>query len=333
MKFGATPVSEAEGAILAHSVRNEGVRLRKGLILEAAHIETLQNAGIESVIAARLGPDDSHEDAAAQLVAEALIGEAQDGLRADVATTGRVNLIAERPGVLRIDGERITAANLVNPLINIATLPPFQQVAPGDIAATVKIVSYGLPTADVKRAAESGRAALRLAQPVIRSASLIITEVDGRLGEKGRIAIEGRLKPLGIALERVVTVPHKQAAITAALSDAPGELVLILTASATSDPTDVAPEAVRNAGGEVLRFGMPVDPGNLLFIGRLDTRPVIGLPGCARSPALNGADWVLSRVACGVDVGRDELAAMGVGGLLKETAMRGHPRAGRKRDH
>jgi len=71
---------------------------------------------------------------------------------------------------------------------------------------------------------------------------------------------------------------------------------------------------------------MPVDPGNLLVLGRIGDRPVIGLPGCARSPALNGADWVLERVACGVPVTSADIAAMGVGGLLKEIPTRPQPR-------
>ena len=99
-----------------------------------------------------------------------------------------------------------------------------------------------------------------------------------------------------------------------------------MTASATSDPDDVAPSALRQAGGIVERFGMPVDPGNLLFIGALGDRPVIGLPGCARSPALNGADWVLERIICGLPVQGEDIAAMGVGGLLKEIPTRPKPR-------
>ncbi len=83
------------------------------------------------------------------------------------------------------------------------------------------------------------------------------------------------------------------------------------------------------AGGVVTRFGMPVDPGNLLFLGTLGNRPVIGLPGCARSPALNGADWVLERLACGLTVTDADIAAMGVGGLLKEIPIRPQPREGR----
>ena len=79
-----------------------------------------------------------------------------------------------------------------------------------------------------------------------------------------------------------------------------------------------------------MRFGMPVDPGNLLFLGRLGARPVIGLPGCARSPALNGADFVLERLACGIEVTGEDIARMGVGGLLKEIPMRPQPREPRE---
>ncbi|MEL7093380.1 MAG: molybdopterin biosynthesis protein, partial [Pseudomonadota bacterium] len=101
-----------------------------------------------------------------------------------------------------------------------------------------------------------------------------------------------------------------------------------LTASATSDPAHVAPEGLRAAGGRVEAYGMPVDPGNLLFFGWLGTKPVIGLPGCARSPALNGADWVLERLICGVDLRQADISTMGVGGLLKEIPTRPRPRAG-----
>ena len=111
------------------------------------------------------------------------------------------------------------------------------------------------------------------------------------------------------------------------------DLTLILGASATSDRHDVAPAAVVAAGGEIERFGMPVDPGNLLFMGRLNGAPVVGLPGCARSPALNGADWVLERLAVGLKVTDADIAAMGVGGLLKEMPDRPHPRRAKARRH
>jgi molybdenum cofactor cytidylyltransferase len=159
----------------------------------------------------------------------------------------------------------------------------------------------------------------------MRTAKLIVTKIAESDKEVGHRAIYQRLQALFMTCD-VVYVAHTEDAIAQAIAAAETDLVLILTASATSDPHDVAPEAVRAAGGQVTRFGMPVDPGNLLFLGTQGGRPVIGLPGCARSPALNGADWVLERVVCGLEVSDDDIAAMGVGGLLKESPARPHPR-------
>ncbi len=331
MRFGPVPIKDAEGAILAHSVAVGKKRLRKGLVLEAEHIAALEAAGIAQVTVARLGAGDLHEDEAASRIAGALIEGMGAGLSLSRAFTGRVNVIADGPGVVLMDAARLLEANRVNPMITVATVPPFQQMAGGGMVATVKIISYGVSGEDVAVAAEHARGALRLVRPVIDSASLIVTEIAGGAGEKGREAIAGRLEALGVELAEVVHVPHESGALARALGEARGDMTLILTGSATSDPEDTGPEALREAGGRVDRFGMPVDPGNLLFIGALDARPVIGLPGCARSPALNGADWVLSRVICGLEVSDADIAAMGVGGLLKEIPTRPMPRRGKRR--
>lgn len=330
MKFGAIPVGEAEGAILAHSLALSKGRLRKGQVLEPEHITALQEAGHDRVVVARLEPGDLHEDAAALRIAQALIDGAGPGVRLSQPGKGRVNVVADCPGVVVMEEDRLRALNRVNPLITMATVPPWQQMRTGGMIATVKIIPYGVPEADVHEAAERGRGALGLKPSVIDHAALIITEIAGGAGEKGREAIEGRLDALNVSLDEVILVPHEIGALSKALAGVKSELILILTGSATSDLEDVGPEAVRVAGGTVERFGMPVDPGNLLFLGQLGGEPVIGLPGCVRSPALNGADWVLSRVVCGVDVDSSDIADMAVGGLLKEIPTRPMPRRGKK---
>lgn len=324
MRFGPVPLSEAEGAILAHSVAG----MRKGKTLTAGDIAALRAAGGTEVIVARLEAGDLHEDEAATRLSRALVPDpAGQGIRLTASATGRVNLYATEAGVLCLDVAAILALNRVNPLITLATVAPYQRVAAGDMVATAKIIAYGVPEADIDRACAAGRAALRLARPAWRSATLIETTTTGDTPPlKGREALRTRLTRLGAALTDRVVVRHETAPLAQAIADAPGEMVLILTASATSDPADVAPEALRRAGGTVIRFGMPVDPGNLLFHGTLGRRPVIGLPGCARSPAMNGADWVMERLICGLEVSADDIAAMGVGGLLKEIPIRPRPR-------
>jgi molybdenum cofactor cytidylyltransferase len=64
----------------------------------------------------------------------------------------------------------------------------------------------------------------------------------------------------------------------------------------------------------------------LLLIGDLKGRPVLGAPGCARSPAENGFDWVLHRLLAGLPVREDDITGMGVGGLLMEIVSRPQPR-------
>ncbi|MCD1626342.1 MAG: molybdopterin-binding protein [Paracoccaceae bacterium] len=343
MRFGPVPLRDAEGAILAHSVDLGGKRLRKGVTLEGSHLTALAAAGHDSVIVARLDADDVHENDAAAALAAALVPDpVAAGVRLTAPFTGRVNLIATGPGVAVMDAAALTAVNAVDPMITLATVPPFHQMAEGGMVATVKIISYGVARAGLDRAcavAGQGGGTIRLAKPVLQTATLIVTEIGGGLEsteattpDKGQSAVAARLTALGMRLDQVVTVPHRIAELAEAVAVSASDLVLILTGSATSDIADVGPAALRLAGGQMERFGMPVDPGNLLFLGRLGTRPVIGLPGCARSPALNGADWVLSRIACGLAVSGQDIAAMGIGGLLKEIPTRPMPRAGRGRD-
>ena len=325
MKFGSVPLSAALGSVLAHSVALPKGRLRKGAILGQVDIAGLEQAHITQVSVATLEHGDVNENAAADALADALL-QGSKGLRRSVAFTGRVNLIAQGAGVALLDVAALEAVNGVDPMITIATVPAHHQLRAGDLVATIKIISYAVPQTALDRAVQAGQGAARLAAPVLAAATLIITDIPGGAGEKGRTAIEDRLTALGVRLNAVVVVAHQEAALCAAICAAETPLVLILTGSATSDIHDVAPSALVQAGGHIIRFGMPVDPGNLLFLGTRGAQQVIGLPGCARAPALNGADWVLARVVCGVPVTSDDIAGMGVGGLLKEIPTRPQPR-------
>lgn len=332
MQFGEVALTEAEGAIMAHSVGLPGGgRLRKGTVLTAGDLAALASAGLARVTVARLGPDDLHEDAAALAVAQALVPDAaRDGLDLRVVGTGRVNIHARLPGVAEVRPAAIHLVNSVDPAITVATVAPWQRMDAGGMVATVKIIAYGVPGAAVARVAAGIDGALALRPASRLSVALIDTRIgDADPGPKGQAVMRARVARLGARLDHCTVVPHETPALAAALrAHAGADLLMILTGSATSDLRDTAPEALRLAGGTVAHFGMPVDPGNLLFVGSLGARPVIGLPGCARSPALNGADWVLERLICGVPVTGTDIAAMGVGGLLKEIPSRPRPREG-----
>ena len=333
MRFGPVALAQAQGAILAHAIALPGGKLRKGRVLDAADLARLAQAGLAEVIVARPGAGDVLEDAAARRLAAALVPDPDgQGLTCEQAFTGRVNIRATGPGILALDHAAIGRLNAIDPMITLATLAPYQRVAAGMMVGTVKIIAYAVPGDALAQACAAGAGALRRMPPRVGRVDLIVTQIRAAAGgddDKGVRAVWARVARLGLDEGQTRVVPHAADAIAQAIAASDAGMILVLTGSATSDIVDVMPMGLVAAGGEVIRFGMPVDPGNLLVLGRLGARPVIGLPGCARSPALNGADWVLERLACGVAVTGADIAAMGVGGLLKEIPTRPQPRARR----
>ena len=326
MTFGDVPLAEAVGGILAHSLRLTSGVLKKGTVLDAGHIAALSDAGHATVVVARLDPDDMDEDAAALRIGTALLG---DHLRLGAAVTGRVNVIAEQAGILQVAADQVDALNRIDEALTLATLPDLMRVAADQLVGTVKIIPYGVPAPVVEAGVTSLEGTPLALHPFVGgTARLVMTRTPGfkeSLLAKGEEIVRERLDAIGYALQDVVTVPHETQAVADTLKP-DVDLTLILGASATSDRNDVATAAVVAAGGRIDRFGMPVDPGNLLFLGDLAGAPVVGLPGCARSPALNGVDWVLERLSARLPVTSADVGAMGVGGLLKEMPGRPQPR-------
>jgi molybdenum cofactor cytidylyltransferase len=332
MEFDHVAVADALGAILAHGVRAGEARFKKGRVLSRHDIGEIARAGIDTLVVARLGTDDIAEDEAADRVAARCGG---DAMRAGAAFTGRVNLYACADGLALIAAETVDAVNRLDEAITLATVAPYARVAKGQMLATVKIIPFAAPRAAVEaaeRILQEAGAPVRVQAFAPHRAALISTALPGTkpsLLDKNRSALEDRLKSLGSEIVFERRIAHDTDALTAALADAVksgADPILMFGASAITDRRDVIPAAIESAGGAIVHFGMPVDPGNLLLLGRLEGRTVIGLPSCARSPKLNGFDFVLWRILAGLPPGRTELAGMGVGGLLTEIPSRPQPR-------
>jgi molybdenum cofactor cytidylyltransferase len=333
MKFGEVPVAEAVGAVLAHSLKVGDRSLRKGRVLSAEDVAALAAAGRRSVIAARLEPDDVDENTAAAAVALPLAGAHVSIAR---PFTGRVNLFAEVSGVCTVDRGRVDLLNLVDETITLATIAPYTVVAAKQAVATVKVIPFAVRRRSVDacvEAATSGGPLLSVAPFQAKRVALIQTRLPGLKEstlDKTVEATRGRLAALGSTLDLERRCDHREADlaphIAAALAAGVG-LVLVAGASAIVDRRDVIPVAIEHAGGAVDHFGMPVDPGNLMLMGHVGAVPVLGLPGCARSPKVNGFDWVLQRLLAGLPAGPGEIMHMGVGGLLTDIPTRPLPRA------
>ncbi len=333
MKFGEVPVAKAEGAILVHSLRLGRTVLKKGRVLSATDVTDITAAGIDEITVVHLEPGDIREDSAASRIAAAAAGS---GIGGAPAFTGRANLVAETKGLLVFDRERIDRLNLVDEAVTLGTLPPYAVVEPKQMVATVKIIPFAVPEEAVARCAEiaaEGGKLLRVAAFRSLAVGMIQTRLPGlkeSVLDKTRDVTQGRLDALGCSLTSEHRCAHKSAELAPQIKAAIGEvdMLLIHGASAIVDRRDVIPSAIEAAGGTVEHFGMPVDPGNLLLLGHVDGKPVLGLPGCARSPKVNGFDWVLERIVAGLPVGPKEIMSMGAGGLLAEIPTRGLKREG-----
>ncbi|MFC0241463.1 NTP transferase domain-containing protein [Rhodopseudomonas telluris] len=330
MKFGPRRPAEAIGGVAVHSLRQNGLLLKKGTLIGPAEVAALEQAGVAEIVVVQLEPGDVSEDVAAGDVAKAVAG---DGVTVERAFTGRANLFANRPGVLVIDRAAVDRVNAVDEAITFATLPAFKPVVEGEMIGTVKLIPFGVEAGlrDAAVAAGTG-GALRVAPYVIKRVGIVSTQLPGlaaKVIDKTLRVTAERLAPAGASIIAERRIAHDQAALSAALTELLGlgaELVIVFGASAIADRRDVIPAAITAIGGAIEHFGMPVDPGNLLLIGSAGGVPVLGAPGCARSPVENGFDWVLMRLLAGLKVTRADITGLGVGGLLMEIVTRPQPR-------
>jgi len=315
--FAALPLAECEGAILAHSQVVGGRRLAKGRALVADDLAAAHAAGLDRLTVAKLEPGDVPEDEAAVRLGALLAGE---NVAAERPVHGRVNLTATADGLSLVDATAIQAINAVDEAITLGVRAPHERVAAGDVVATVKIIPYAVAEASLDRAMTAARP---IAVAAFRACGvdLIQTRLPGqpdKLFDKTAEVTRVRLAALGSTLAAHDLCPHETEALAERLIRSTAAVVLVAGASATADRRDVVPAAIERAGGRVERLGMPVDPGNLLCLGFIGDRPVLGLPGCARSPKRNGLDLVLERLVAGLPVGAAVIAGLGIGGVLPE---------------
>ncbi|UDL91060.1 molybdopterin-binding/glycosyltransferase family 2 protein [Mesorhizobium sp. PAMC28654] len=330
MKFGPIPIEAAEGAVLAHATTAGERRFRKAHKLSAADVALLKASGVSRIVAAVLSADDLGEDAAARTIAESMVHR---NIEANAAATGRVNLYARAAGIFTVNAAMIDAINAVDATITIATLAQHAPVENGQMVATVKIIPFAVASSlvdAVTKICGGGEIfAVNAYQPVrVGVIQTVLPGIKSSVLDKTLRVTEARLARSGGRLTTERRTPHEiePVAEAAASLAADNDMVVIFGASAMSDFNDVVPAAIEKAGGTVIRAGMPVDPGNLLVLGTLAGKRVIGAPGCARSPKENGFDWVLDRLIAGLDVTAKDIAGMGVGGLLMEIPTRPQPR-------
>lgn len=323
MKVAKVPLNKAAGHILLHNQAGPDGRkaLKKGQRLSLADVALLRELGREQVYVAILAEDDLDENEAARRLGQVIAGP---GLNPSSATTGRVNLIATTAGLFTVNVEALLAFNDISG-ITLATLPTYTVVQPKTMVGTIKIIPYGLSRADLA-AAETIAAEtcpVEVKPFVVHEAVLITTgsaEAREKVVEGFTPALRDRLSGYSTAMIEGPYVPEDDAEISEALQWALGsgaKMILIAGETSIMDADDITPRAIKAVGGEIVHYGMPVEPGNLMLLAYCGDVPIVGAPGCAKSKSYNVVDMVLPRLAAGERLTRRDLIALGHGGLLK----------------
>ena len=335
MIFAEFDIDECLGAVLAHSRKLDGKRIAKGRVLDAGLIEALRREGVTSLVCAMPEKGDRSEDEVASQIAQKLAeGLAAEDIEVSIAATGRVNFKTRKTGLIRYERNQLRAFNMVHEGVGLSLPAHNQLLSAGQFIATLKVIPFFLHRDVVAKLLHAlGDAPLFTFHALASKRAALIQTYGHALPDKVYQATEtvtrNRLQALGSQLISSLQSAHETDALARQIETAikqGAEMLLICGGSAIVDRQDVIPAAICQLGGQIDQLGLAVDPGNMLMTAAIGGVPVIGMPGCARSPKLNGFDWVLQLLLAAIPLDRETLADLAAGGLLSEIASRPMPR-------
>ncbi|NLZ16255.1 MAG: molybdopterin-binding protein [Desulfobulbaceae bacterium] len=331
------PIEEAVGMVLPHDITEivkdlrKGRAFKKGHIIRPEDIAVLRRLGKEHVYVLNLGPEDVHENEAAQIFACTLAGE---GISYDSEPSeGKIAFTASIDGLLKINREALLRFNMLGEVM-CATLQTNTPVRRGEQVGATRLIPLvtrrTLVEEAVAAAQQSGEAVLRVLPMRQAAAGLVITGNEvykGCIADRFEEVLRAKLLALGASVMQVRFAPDDPKQIAAeihACLDAGADLI-ITSGGMSVDPDDVTRLGIALAGAEQLVYGTPVLPGAMLAVGRIGKVPVIGLPACGMYHGITVFDLILPRILVGEQIGRTELAELGHGGFCRNCQVCQYP--------
>ncbi len=342
------PIDNAVGMVLPHDITEirphhrgpteeqdafKGPAFRKGHIICSADIPHLKRLGKEHVYVLDLGPDEIHENEAAALMAKALAGGGTE--ISGQAVEGKINMVAAHDGLVKINTEMLFAFNMLGEVM-CATLHNNTPVNKGDQVAATRLIPL---VAQIKVVEEAVEIATKT-DGIIKvlplnsvKAGLVITgrEVyEGRVDDGFEPLLREKLARFGSALHIVRMAPDDAEVIAEQITFCRDQGVdLIITSGGMSvDPDDVTREGITLAGAHDIVYGTPVLPGAMFLVGYCGQIPVVGLPACGMFHKITIFDLILPRLLAGEKISRQDIAALGHGGLCRNCATCKYPICG-----
>lgn len=325
MTIKKVKLEDAVGMVLGHDITKivpgvyKGPAFKKGHIIQPEDIPHFKDIGKEHIYLIELTPDQIHEDEAVRRIARAVAG---GNIVLTEPSEGRISLKAATDGLLKINREALIAMNCVEHVV-LSTLHGNRTVKAGDTVAGVKIVPLVADKETVEEAEEIGAATPGIisVQPLqSMKVALVITGNEvfyGRIQDKFAGVFAEKVAGYGACLIGTCYQPDDCSRITEAILDfkRQGADIIIATGGMSVDPDDVTPEAIRSTGAQVVSYGTPVLPGAMFMLAYLDGTAVTGMPACGMYSRITVFDLVFPRLLAGEQLTKQDIAAMGYGGL------------------
>ncbi len=321
------PVEEAVGLPLAHDIteivpgRHKGPAFRRGHIVRPEDISKLLDVGKRNLYVMELEKDELHEEEAARRLARAAAGR---HLRLTDPSEGRVNLVAEIPGLLKVDADLLYGFNSLGELM-LATLLGDRFVKEGTVVAGTRTIPVVVKQELVQKAEElcKGKSIVEIRPMPPRKVHLVVTGSEvftGRIKDGFGPIVSRKVEELGSRLETVKLAPDDPDIIASDIRQAQqaGAELILVSGGMSVDPDDKTPEGIRRSGARVETHGFPVLPGSMFVMGYLGEIPVMGLSGCVLHDPFTAFDALLPRLLAGEKILRADIMAMGHGGLQRK---------------
>ena len=316
---------EAEGHILCHDITQivkdvkKGVAFKKGHVVRKEDIPVLLSIGKEHLYIWETDDTMLHENEAAEILYK--LCENQHMAPSEVKE-GKIEVIAECDGVLKVDVEKLMAINSIDEIM-IATRHTNTPVKKGDKLAGTRVIPLVIKKEKMNQVKQvAGAEPILTLRPYVSKRVGIVT--TGSEVYKGRIkdafgpVIRKKLEPFDVEILGQVIVDDQVEMITEAIESflAQGADMIVCTGGMSVDPDDVTPTAIKSTGSTTISYGAPVLPGAMFLLAYYkDSIPIMGLPGCVMYAGATIFDLVLPRVMTGEKLNKMDLVRLGHGGL------------------
>lgn len=321
------PVEEAVGMPLAHDIteivpgKRKGPAFRRGHIVRPEDVSKLLDVGKAHLYIMELEKGELHEEDAARRLARAAAGP---NIRLTEPVEGRVNLVAEISGLLKVDPDLLYRFNALGDLI-LATIPTNRYVEKGDVLAGTRTIPVVVSEDLISKAEEicQERPIVTILPLPSRRIHLIVTGSEvftGRIKDGFEPVVRRKVAQMGSDLEAVKLAPDDPAKIAAHIRDShqAGAEIILVSGGMSVDPDDLTPEGIRQSGAKVECHGFPVLPGSMFLMAYLKETPILGLSGCVIHDPVTAFDILLPRLLAGDRITRSDIVSMGHGGLQKK---------------